>query len=80
MQYRLCKVNKNVVGYFHGWEHWSNVIDASYLVGGHPGGQISYTLGIVEYPDGTIKQVYPNDIQFIDDMHDKLVDLNKKEK
>lgn len=33
---RLCEVDGEL-GYFHCWEHWSNVIDASPLRGGHPG-------------------------------------------
>lgn len=43
---RLCEVDGEL-GYFHCWEHWSNVIDASPLRGGHPGGQIGqiYPLG-----------------------------------
>lgn len=33
---RLCEVDGEL-GYFHCWEHWSNVIDASPLRGGgHP--------------------------------------------
>lgn len=36
---RLCEV-KGELGYFHLWEQWSNVIDASPLRGGHPAGQI----------------------------------------
>lgn len=35
---RLCEV-KGELGYFHLWEQWSNVVDASPLRGGHPGGQ-----------------------------------------
>lgn len=38
LETRLCEVNGEF-GYFHCWEHWSNVIDASPLRGGHPGGQ-----------------------------------------
>ena len=30
---RLCEVDGEL-GYFHCWEHWSNVIDASPLRGG----------------------------------------------
>lgn len=44
---RLCEVDGEL-GYFHCWEHWSNVIDASPLRGGHPGGQIGQIYGIVE--------------------------------
>ena len=48
---RLCEVDGEL-GYFHCWEHWSNVIDASPLRGGHPGGQIRQVYGIVEFKDG----------------------------
>lgn len=44
---RLCEVDGEL-GYFHCWEHWSNVIDASPLRGGHPGGQIGQIYEIVE--------------------------------
>lgn len=33
---RLCEVNGKL-GYFHRWEQWSKVVDASPLRGGHPG-------------------------------------------
>lgn len=48
---RLCEVNGEL-GYFHLWEQWSNVIDASPLRGGHPAGQIGQVYGIVEFKDG----------------------------
>lgn len=32
---RLCEINGEL-GYFHTWEHWSNVVDSSPLRGGHP--------------------------------------------
>lgn len=36
------------------------------MIGGHPGGQIAYTMGIVEYMDGTVDRVYPEYIRFLD--------------
>lgn len=54
---RLCEVNGEL-GYFHCWEHWSNVIDASPLRGGHPGGQIGQVYGIVEFTDG-VRRIDP---------------------
>ena len=48
---RLCEV-KGELGYFHLWEQWSNVVDASPLRGGHPAGQIGQVYGIVEFKDG----------------------------
>lgn len=67
---RLCKVNGET-GYFHTWEQWSNVIDASLLRGGHPAGQISQVHGIVEFKDG-IRRVDPTRIKFCDETHADL--------
>ena len=51
---------------FHKWDEIKQVIDASPMIGGHPGGQIAYTLGIVEFMDGTVGQVHPGYIKFLD--------------
>lgn len=51
---------------FHKWDEIKQVIDASPMIGGHPGGQIAYTLGIVEFMDGTVGQVSPGYIKFLD--------------
>lgn len=62
---RICTVaGKKAL--FHGWELFSNVVGASPLVGGHLAGQVSYTLGIVEYEDGTIDRVFAECIKFCD--------------
>lgn len=58
---RLCEVNGKL-GYFHRWEQWSKVVDASPLRGGHPGGQngqvidttFSYDNAILALPDGSV--------------------------
>lgn len=50
---------------FHCWDFISNVVDASPLIGGHPGGVIAYTVGIVEFEDGSITMVSPQSIQFV---------------
>ena len=42
---RLCEVNGEL-GRFHIWEQWSNMVDASPLRGGHPGGQIGLRQGV----------------------------------
>lgn len=59
---RLCEV-KGELGYFHLWEQWSNVVDASLLRGGHPAGQIGQVYGIVEFKDG-VRRVDPVSIKF----------------
>lgn len=51
---------------FHCWEHIGRVIEPSPLKGGHPGGQISYTMALVELPDGSMREVAPSSIEFRD--------------
>ena len=54
---RLCEVNGEL-GYFHCWEHWSNVIDTSPLRGGHPGGQdLAIKAGNTEIQEKVEKQI-----------------------
>lgn len=64
-EYRPCIVDgKKAV--FHRWHEFCNVVEASPLIGGAPAGQIKYTLGTVEFEDGTIKEVAPHNIKFAD--------------
>ena len=72
---RSCIV-KGRPGLFHCWEHRSDVVDASPMIGGHPGGQISYVLGIVEFSDG-VKRVDPTQIKFTDEDNAWLNDMEK---
>lgn len=67
---RLCEVDGEF-GYFHIWEQWSNVVDASPLRGGHPGGQVSQVYGIVEFKDG-VRRVDPVKIEFCDKINQSL--------
>lgn len=53
-------------GLFHCWEHISEIIEPSPLKGGHSGGVISATVGLVELDDGSIIKVYPTSLRFID--------------
>lgn len=75
---RLCKV-KDEIGYFHTWEQWANVVDASPLRGGHPGGQVSQAFGIVEFSDG-VRRVDPTEIQFCDETNKILKEYNEMKK
>lgn len=75
---RLCEV-KGEIGYFHCWEHRADVVDASPMIGGHPGGQISYILGIVEFSDG-VKRVDPTFIKFSDETNNILKGFNEMKK
>lgn len=47
---RLCEVNGEL-GYFHCWEHWSNVIDASPLRGGViPEARLGKSMALWSFP------------------------------
>ena len=72
---RLCEV-KGELGYFHLWEQWSNVVDASLLRGGHPAGQIGQVYGIVEFKDG-VRRVDLASIKFCDEENAALCALVK---
>lgn len=50
---------------FHCWNHWAVVIDASPFEGGHPAGQMAQTYAIVEFEDGTVRNVNPELVRFI---------------
>lgn len=60
---RKCIV-KGRPAYFHRWSDTSQIVPPSPMVGGHNGGVISCTLGIIEYEDGHVQECYPSDIKF----------------
>lgn len=64
-EYRPCIVNGRKA-VFHRWHEFCNVVEASPLIGGAPAGQIKYTLGTVEFEDGTVEEVAPHRIKFND--------------
>lgn len=66
---------------FHCWNHRSELYGASPMIGGHPGGQVSRTFAIVEYEDGTIHEVEPTRIQFLDNLMSEYVfpEMEKKD-
>ena len=72
---RLCEV-EGKLGYFNLWEQWSNVVDASPLRGGRPGGQIGQVYGIVEFKDG-VRRVNPSFIKFCDEQNAILCEMAK---
>lgn len=66
-QYRTCIVDgRNAL--FHSWEQWSEIVPPSPMVGGHGGGVVQGTFGIVEYGDGQIEKVLPYQIRFTDNI------------
>jgi hypothetical protein len=64
---------------FHCWEQKSQVVAPSPMVGGHPGGTVSGVLGIVEFANGSIAEVEPTDIVFIDNKHEEYACFVEKE-
>lgn len=61
-----CFVNINddlVEGEFVGIYQYSNVVDASPMIGGHPGGVIAYPIALVKIC-GKIKEVLPSKVTF----------------
>ena len=64
-KHRLCQA-RGREAIFHRWTELATVVEPSPLVGGHPGGQTNITLAIVEYKNGTVEQVYPGEIKFMD--------------
>lgn len=75
MSKRLCEVNGEL-GYFHIFEQLSDVVDASPLRDGHPGGQISCVYGIVEFKD-RVARVDPTKIKFCDEDNNMLYGMNE---
>lgn len=57
---------REIKAMFHCWNHRSELYDASPMIGGHPGGQVSGTFAIVEYEDGTVHEAEPQNIRFVD--------------
>lgn len=67
---RPCIVNGRKA-LFHTWNEKSQVIQPSPMVGGHGGGLIKTTVGIIEYEDGIVTECYPYEIKFCDNEFQK---------
>lgn len=68
---RAC-IARGKKAFFHKWTTRKQVIMPSPMIGGHPGGQLEFTFGLVEYEDGTIEEIVPAAITFIDGKVKKL--------
>lgn len=62
---RICYVGEKRA-MFHCWSQESRIVEPSIRVGGHGGGILAGVLGIVEFEDGAVAKVYPENIQFAD--------------
>lgn len=65
-EYIIESPEREIKALFHCWNRRSELYDASPMIGGHPGGQISGTFAIVEYEDGTIHEAELTQIRFVD--------------
>ena len=65
-EYIIESPEREIKALFHCWNHRSELYDASLIIGGHPGGKVSGTFAIVEYEDGTVHEVEPQNIRFVD--------------
>lgn len=70
---KVIEPKKDIKALFHCWNHRLELVGESYLRGGHPAGQISATFALVEYSDGTIHEVEPTQIRFVDDAMSEYV-------
>ena len=67
--FRCCEVttrkSKTIQkGYFHCWSDVSEIVSPSIMQGGHGGGVVRQTFGIVELENGEIQRFYPEEIRF----------------
>lgn len=62
---RPCFVNGRKA-FFHQWVEESEIVSPSFMIGGHQGGVVRSTLGLIEYEDGTVAKYYPEKIRFLD--------------
>ena len=63
---RLTTQEKKCRAFFHRFATLERPIEASPLKGGHPAGQYSKPVAIVEYEDGTVHMVDPESVRFLD--------------
>lgn len=66
---RPCIVTQNgeeKKALFHIWNNFAKPVAADVYAGGCPEGQISIVFGIVEYEDGSVDEVRPAQIRFVD--------------
>jgi hypothetical protein len=78
-EYRPCWI-KGRKALFHRWEEKRWVLEPSIMAGGHAGGQMSITLAIIEYEDGTVHEAYPYEIVFCDNKIDQYCFEKRQER
>lgn len=64
---------------FHCWSFNSKVIEPSPMIGGHKGGIIAYTTALVELEDGTVLNVFPENLVFDDHILEEYYGKRERE-
>lgn len=64
-EYRPCIVGGKKA-LFHKWNEYAEIQAPGFAIGSSPGGQLKSTFGMVEFEDGTVGEVNPCKIRFID--------------
>lgn len=67
-QLRPCYTGDGRRALFHRWADTAEPIAPSPFVGGQPAGQFWRVHGIVEFEDGTVCRLLPEEIKFLDSM------------
>ncbi len=67
IDYRPCYVNGEKA-LFHKWCEYAKPLPPSMSIIGDKGGQLWYTVGIIETESGEIKEVQPTSIKFADNL------------
>lgn len=65
VELRPCKVGDRKA-LFHKWSERTGILEPSPMIGGHQGGVLKYTVGIVEFENGKVGERFPNEIKFTD--------------
>lgn len=68
VELRPCRI-EDKRALFHKWSDKSRIVEPSMRIGGHAGGILKFTVGIIEYENGEIDEVLPNAIKFLDEKH-----------
>lgn len=67
VKYRPCFVDGKKA-LFHKWNDRAEVQAPGFAIGSSPGGQLKATFGLVEFEDGTVREVEPYSIRFADNI------------
>lgn len=65
-EYRPCMVRGRKKALFHRWVQSSEIVPPALTVGGHGGGVVAGAMAVVEFEDGSVMEVSPSSVTFLD--------------